>query len=54
MLDSPKETGQGMVEYAFIIVLIAIVVIVLLTLLGTQISNVFSKISSAFVPGTSP
>jgi pilus assembly protein Flp/PilA len=47
MLFSPKEKGQGMVEYALIIVLIAIVVIVVLTVLGTQISSVFSQISSA-------
>ncbi len=47
MLFSPKEKGQGMVEYALIIVLIAIVVIVVLTILGTQISQVFSQISSA-------
>ncbi len=47
MLFSPKEKGQGMVEYALIIVLIAIVVIVVLTVLGTQISAVFSQISSA-------
>jgi pilus assembly protein Flp/PilA len=47
MLFSPKEKGQGMVEYALIIVLIAIVVIVVLTVLGTQISTVFSRISSA-------
>ena len=47
MLFSPKEKGQGMVEYALIIVLIAIVVIVVLTVLGTQISKVFSQISSS-------
>jgi pilus assembly protein Flp/PilA len=47
MLFSPKEKGQGMVEYALIIVLIAIVVIIILTVLGTQISKVFSTISSA-------
>ncbi len=47
MLFAPKEKGQGMVEYALIIVLIAIVVIVVLTVLGTQISKVFSQISSA-------
>lgn len=46
MLFSPKEKGQGMVEYALILVLIAIVVIVVLTILGTQISRVFSQISS--------
>jgi pilus assembly protein Flp/PilA len=47
VLFSPQETGQGMVEYALIIVLIAIVVIVVLTVLGTRISTVFSRISSA-------
>jgi pilus assembly protein Flp/PilA len=52
MLFSPKEKGQGMVEYALIIVLIAIVVIVVLTVLGTQISRVFSMISSSLVGTT--
>jgi pilus assembly protein Flp/PilA len=47
MLFAPKEKGQGMVEYALIIVLIAIVVIIVLTVLGTQISKVFSQITSA-------
>jgi pilus assembly protein Flp/PilA len=49
MLFSPKEKGQGMVEYALIIVLIAIVVIVVLGLLGDEISNVFSEITAALV-----
>jgi pilus assembly protein Flp/PilA len=47
MLYEPKEKGQGLVEYALIIVLIAIVVIVILGLLGTQISTIFSYITSA-------
>ncbi len=40
------EGGQGMVEYALILVLIAVVVIVVLTTLGKRVSNVFSNISS--------
>jgi pilus assembly protein Flp/PilA len=40
------EGGQGMVEYALILVLIAVVVIVVLTTLGKKVSNVFSNISS--------
>jgi pilus assembly protein Flp/PilA len=40
-----KEEGQGLVEYALILVLIAIVVIGILTVLGTQVSEVFSTIS---------
>ena len=46
MLFSVKEKGQGMVEYALIIVLVAVVLIVVLALVGDQISNVFSRIIS--------
>ncbi len=46
MLYLPREEGQGVVEYALILVLIAIVVIVILTLLGGIIQNVFSSIAS--------
>jgi pilus assembly protein Flp/PilA len=42
-----REKGQGLVEYALILVLIAVVVIAILTVLGTQVSAVFSRISSA-------
>jgi len=38
------EEGQGLVEYALILVLIAIVVIGILTVLGNRVSTVFSKI----------
>jgi pilus assembly protein Flp/PilA len=41
-----KEEGQGLVEYALILVLIAIVVIGILTILGGQVSSVFSTINS--------
>jgi pilus assembly protein Flp/PilA len=41
------EEGQGMVEYALILVLIAVVVIVLLIVLGNQVQNVFCNISGA-------
>lgn len=46
MLYLPREEGQGLVEYALILVLIAIVVIAILTLLGEQVSAVFSQISA--------
>ncbi len=42
----PREEGQGLVEYALILVLVAIVVIAILTLLGPQIANVFSQITN--------
>jgi len=42
-----REEGQGLVEYALILFLIAIVVIVVLGLLGTQVSTVFQNIVNA-------
>jgi pilus assembly protein Flp/PilA len=47
MLFAPKEKGQGLVEYALILVLVAIVVIVILAILGPTIGNVFSNIVNA-------
>jgi pilus assembly protein Flp/PilA len=44
LLYAPKEKGQGLVEYALILVLVAVVVIVILALLGPAIGNVFSNI----------
>jgi len=49
MLYLPQEEGQGMVEYALILVLVAIVVIAILMLLGPQIGNVFSRITSGLI-----
>ena len=46
MLFLSRENGQGLVEYALVLVLVAIVVIAILTLLGPQIGNVFSQINS--------
>lgn len=44
MLFAPKEKGQGLVEYALILVLVSVVVIVILAMLGPAIGNIFSKI----------
>jgi pilus assembly protein Flp/PilA len=44
MLFVPREEGQGLVEYALILVLVAVVVLAILTLLGPSIGNVFSDI----------
>jgi pilus assembly protein Flp/PilA len=45
--SSHNEQGQGMVEYALILVLIAVVVIAVLIVLGNQVQNVFCNISGA-------
>lgn len=41
-----REDGQGMVEYALILVLVSIVVIVILSTLGKTVNNVFSNVSN--------
>lgn len=47
MLFAPKEKGQGLVEYAIILALIAIVVIAMMTVLGNKVNNTMSAISNA-------
>jgi pilus assembly protein Flp/PilA len=42
-----REHGQGLVEYALIIALVAIVVIGILILLGPAIGSIFSNIKQA-------
>jgi len=40
----PHEEGQGLVEYALLLALITIVVIVVLALLGPAVGNIFSNL----------
>ena len=50
------ESGQDLAEYALLIALIALAVIVAVSLLGTRVSNVFNTTGSTLesqVPGTS-
>jgi pilus assembly protein Flp/PilA len=47
MLCARKEAGQGLVEYALILVMVTIVVFAALLLLGPVIGNVFSTINSS-------
>jgi pilus assembly protein Flp/PilA len=44
MIFLSEERGQGLVEYALILVLVAIVVIAILLLVGPIVGNVFSNI----------
>ncbi len=48
-----RERGQGLVEYALILVLVAVVVIAALVLLGPQISNAYNRVITA-LGGTVP
>ncbi|HUI89960.1 MAG TPA: Flp family type IVb pilin [Anaerolineales bacterium] len=47
MLLAFREKGQGLVEYALILVLVAIVVIAVMMILGPTIGNTFSQINSS-------
>jgi len=49
MLFAPQEKGQGLVEYAIILALVALVVISIVRLLGPKIGNTFSTISSSIL-----
>ena len=44
------ESGQGMVEYALLLVFITIVVVVTLTVVGAQLSNIFSNVTLSLGP----
>lgn len=46
-MNGVSQRGQGMVEYALILVLVSIVVIVILLTMGNQIANVFSNVVAA-------
>lgn len=45
-LPRQDEEGQGLVEYALILVLVALVVIAILAIMGPQIGNVFSRVTN--------
>jgi pilus assembly protein Flp/PilA len=42
-----REEGQALVEYALILGLISVVAIALLSAIGTDITNILSKVSTA-------
>ncbi len=43
-----NEEGQGLVEYALILVFVALVVFAILFILGPQVGNMFSRVTSGF------
>lgn len=47
-----QADGQGLVEYALILVLVAVVVIAILTILGPQVGNVFSRVVDGLTVGS--
>jgi pilus assembly protein Flp/PilA len=47
MLFHLQERGQGLIEYAIILVLVAVVVVAVMRLLGPRVGNIFSTINSS-------
>ncbi len=47
MLFAPKEKGQGLVEYAIILSLVVLVVILVIRSLGPDIGNSYSTINNS-------
>jgi pilus assembly protein Flp/PilA len=47
MIFLPREEGQGLTEYAMVIVLVAILVVAILALAGPAIGNMFSSVVEA-------
>ncbi len=41
-----SESGQGLVEYALILMIVSVVAIVLIVSLGAQLNNMFSNVIS--------
>jgi pilus assembly protein Flp/PilA len=44
MVSLPREEGQGLVEYALIILFIAIVVVAILLIFGPAVGNLYSQV----------
>jgi len=44
MLYMPSEEGQGLVEYALLLMLVAVVVVVIAVSLGPAVGNLYSNV----------
>lgn len=40
------ERGQGLMEYGLILILVAIIVVIILGVYGSQVANFFSRVTS--------
>ena len=48
-IGNKNESGQGLVEYAMILALVGVVVIVVLVLVGPSIGHIFSNVQTSLV-----
>jgi len=49
-IEGDQEKGQGLIEYALIVVLISLAVLVVLGAVGGQLETVFTTIQEALAP----
>jgi pilus assembly protein Flp/PilA len=49
MLFAPIEKGQGLIEYAIILSIVALVVIAVVYLLGPRVGNIYSTVNSSLL-----
>jgi pilus assembly protein Flp/PilA len=47
MFFAPQEKGQGLIEYAIILSLVAMIVIAVMWLLGPQVGDSYGSINSS-------
>jgi pilus assembly protein Flp/PilA len=47
MSNHPEKDGQGIIEYALIMIFVAVVVIIIMVFIGPSMGNVYSNIISA-------
>ncbi len=48
MIYLPHDTGQGLVEYALILVLVALAAIIILAIFGNAIGTIYSNLMVNF------
>ncbi|MEW6717898.1 MAG: pilus assembly protein [Chloroflexota bacterium] len=44
MINLPKEWGQSLVEYSLILLFVVVIVIVLLSIFGPTVGNLYSNV----------
>lgn len=49
-----NEEGQGMAEYGLILAVVAVIVVVAIALLGTNLTTFFTTLAGKFTPAPTP
>ena len=47
MLFAPNEKGQGLIEYAMILSLVAVIVVFVIRMMGPRVGNNYSTINNS-------